>query len=86
MFNISFAGDESFNAEFQEPESMTAEFDTHIETPVTEYYEGSYEITPSDTPQTLDCGGLCSLRDIVINAVPSGWGKITWNGAFLTVS
>ena len=35
MFNISFAGDESFSVEFSETESMTAEFDTHVPFPAT---------------------------------------------------
>lgn len=49
-------------------------------------YEGSYEVTPSDQPQTLPTEMKEMIRDLVINPIPSNYGLITWNGTTLTVS
>ena len=86
MFNITFSGSESFKAEFIPQVEMTAEFGEHIEVPVADYYQGDYEITPTDQTQLINCGGLVSLRDFVINPIPSNYGRIAWDGATLTVS
>lgn len=86
MFNITFGSSASFSASFAPQSETTVTFGEHIEVPVAEYYQGDYEITPSDETQLIDCGGLVSLRDFVVNPIPSNYGKITWNGAILTVS
>lgn len=49
-------------------------------------YEGPYEVTPSDAEQTLETTGLLLTQDVIINPIPSNYGKITWNGATLRVS
>lgn len=49
-------------------------------------YAGEYEVTPSAEAQTLDTIGKRLTANVVINPIPSNYGLITWNGAFLTVS
>ncbi len=49
-------------------------------------YEGSYTVVPSDEEQILEVGGYRMTRNLTINPIPSNYGKITWNGAYLTVS
>lgn len=49
-------------------------------------YPGPYVITPSDTTQVYETSGKQMERDLRINPIPSNYGKITWNGAVLTVS
>lgn len=49
-------------------------------------YEGPYEVTPSSEVQTLNTFDLLCTNNITINAVPSNYGLITWNGTILTVS
>ena len=49
-------------------------------------YAGDYEFTPTDEAQTIPMYGKTATRDIVINPIPSNYGKITWNGSTLTVS
>lgn len=49
-------------------------------------YTGSYTITPSNESQTLNTRGLRMTDDVVVEAIPSNYGLITWNGSFLTVS
>lgn len=86
MFNITFEGSASFNASFTPQSAENVTFEDFVKVPVADYYQGDYEITPTDRTQLIDCGGLVSLRDFVINPIPSNYGKITWNGAVLTVS
>ena len=69
-------------------ESVSASTGTPI---VKEYverpaYEGMYEVTPSDTAQTLETKNFRMTENVVINPIPSNYGLITWNGATLTVS
>ena len=54
----------------------------------TEYpdYEGTYEITPSVEAQTLPSTDTVTHRDIVINPIPSNYGRITYDGTVITVS
>lgn len=49
-------------------------------------YEGLTEVTPGDTVQVLPTTGYLLLEDIKVNPIPSNYGRITWNGSFLTVS
>lgn len=51
-----------------------------------ETYTGAYDVIPSSDVQTLNTEGFRLTRNIVVNPVPSNYGLITWNGAFLTVS
>lgn len=57
----------------------------HVDFPVTPY-AGAYEFTPSDEIQTITINGRVAERDITINPIPQNYGRIDWNGAFLTVS
>ena len=49
-------------------------------------YTGATEVTPSEETQTLQTANRTVLQNIVINPIPSNYGKITWNGSTLTVS
>ena len=51
-----------------------------------ETYDGAYEFTPTDEPQTIAIENKRATSNITINPIPSNYGKITWNGSFLTVS
>lgn len=51
-----------------------------------ENYEGVYTFIPGDEAQTIPVEGYRMKSDIVINPIPSNYGKITYNGAVLTVS
>lgn len=49
-------------------------------------YHGTYEVTPSDDTQILSTKNTRLTDDIVVNPIPSNYGKITWDGSILTVS
>jgi len=52
----------------------------------TPYYDGEYEITPSQSTQTLETAHLKMRSNVVINPIPSNYGLITWDGSKLRVS
>lgn len=49
-------------------------------------YDGDYAVTPTQTAITLATHGKTMAQDVVVSPIPSNYGLITWNGAFLTVS
>ena len=49
-------------------------------------FTGEYTYTPSNAEQTIEINGLRATDNITINAIPSNYGLITWDGATLTVS
>lgn len=49
-------------------------------------YHGDFTVTPGDAPQVLECGGLMMPQNIIVEAVPSNYGKIAWDGVSLSVS
>lgn len=66
--------------------SATADLATVTRTEDHDYYEGATTFTPSDTVQVIPTRDLVLGDDITINPIPSNYGRITWNGSFLTVS
>lgn len=50
------------------------------------YYDGLYDITPTQDEQVLATGGKAMRRDIRIAPIPHNYGLITWNGSYLTIS
>lgn len=68
------------------PTTMTAAAPISVRPIISETYDGDYSVTAGDEALTLRTNGLLMTDDLTINPVPSGYGKITWNGAFLTVS
>ena len=48
-------------------------------------YEGDYEFTPSEQTQVIDMSGQRAKQNIIINPIPSNYGRVTWNGTSLTI-
>ena len=49
-------------------------------------YTGPYEVIPAAGEQVLATSRRSMTRDVVVGAIPSNYGLITWNGSVLTVS
>lgn len=49
-------------------------------------YEGEYVFTPSAQEQVIPTGRRVLLNNIVINPIPQNYGRITYDGAIITVS
>lgn len=74
-------------AKLIEREPLEAELVAQIKVvDVTSDYEGAYEFTPSDVEQIAPTAGKLLSKEIVIKPIPSYWGKITYNGAYIRVS
>lgn len=50
------------------------------------YYEGEYTITPTTEAVTLNTANLSMAQNIVVNPIPSNYGRINYNGGYITVS
>lgn len=48
-------------------------------------YQGETEVTPSLEEQVLYTNDKLVRSNITIKPIPSNYGKITWNGSYLTV-
>lgn len=51
-----------------------------------EAYTGDYEVTPTQSTQTLSTSGLRMTQNVKINPIPSNYGLIEWDGSSLKVS
>ena len=49
-------------------------------------YEGSYTVTPTAETQILETKHYRMTENLVINPIPSDYGRITWSGAGIRVS
>jgi hypothetical protein len=49
-------------------------------------YQGTYEVTPTETTQVLATSGKRLTEDIIVHPIPSNYGQISWDGSTLTVS
>ena len=71
--------------------SDTKVFKTNIDTKINHIipvgdYCGDYVITPTQETQILPTSLKSMDKDIIINPIPSNYGRIDWNGAYITVS
>ena len=64
--------------------SVTAGADFYVSTYPD--YEGSLEFMPSNESQTISTRDMVVHGDIVIDPIPSNYGKIDWDGVTITVS
>lgn len=76
----------TFHITFASAPVFAADFGSVIEVPVADYYDGDYELTPTQETQVIPIIGKTARHNIVIDPIPSNYGLITWNGAVLTVS
>lgn len=66
--------------------AILAEPASAVVTTASRPYTGPVSFTPGDEEQTIEIAGCTPAENITIGAIPSNYGKITWNGAVLTVS
>lgn len=66
--------------------------DTHIEGEIGEFmpivpdvYIGETVVTPNEETQTLYTNGKNMPSNVIVNPIPSNYGRIAWNGSTITV-
>ena len=86
-FRATFTESEQLTAIFSGGENLAADFGEVIEVDRhLDFFDGPYEYTPTEETQTIPITMKVASEDIVINPIPSNYGRITWNGAVLSVS
>ena len=50
-----------------------------------DWYEGSYEFTPSQSEQTIEIAKQTAKQNITINPIPKNYGKVSQVGNELTI-
>ena len=60
--------------------------ETTITTAAADVYRGAYSVTPAEEEQTLETEGYLLTGNVTVEPIPSNYGKISWNGSFLSVS
>lgn len=67
-------------------DSLDFTIDNDITCTVKSPYEGPYSVIPLQVQQILETSNKNLDQNIVVEAIPSNYGLITWNGSVLTVS
>jgi len=48
-------------------------------------YGGPYEVTPGEQAQRVPVGDKVMREDIIVEAIPQNYGRLSWDGRTLTV-
>lgn len=81
---VEVAGPQSISAEVSSS-TITAEGGAAVEVSSASPYRGAYEVTPSGELQVLATRGLMATRDVIVNPIPSNYGRIEFDGSTLSV-
>lgn len=81
IFDVKFANEQTMNVEFHQ-DGFSVDFGQG--SPSGEY-AGPYEVTPSDETQVLNTRNKLLDGDVIINPIPSNYGRLEWNGQRLLV-
>lgn len=85
MFKVKFSELPPMHVTFGGQTSFSPSMTEVIEIPVSETYEGDYTITPTESVQTLETEGLLATKNIVINPIPSNWGRVERVGSIIRI-
>ena len=79
--------DNEIEFEFETEATVDFGFDTQVNVTTTNIpvYEGEYEFTPTEETQVVLIKNMKATDNIVVNPIPQNYGRIEWNGVYLTV-
>lgn len=83
---LTVEGGKGYRLKVSDGQSVTLGVGTEIRAAVTERYDGPYQVTPGQAAQVLQTSGKVMGDNVTVEAIPSNYGLITWNGSVLTVS
>lgn len=78
---IDFEPATSMLVNMQEAESFSVSMDGISE----EDYHGAYSFTPSEDAQIIETAGKLLRENIIIEPIPSYYGRVEWDGSALTI-
>lgn len=64
---------------------LTATSDIKVEVGSSVPFKGDYEYTPTQQTQEIGIKGFTATQDIIINPIPSNYGRIEYDGSTLRV-
>jgi hypothetical protein len=62
------------------------EYGKYIPVEIAQAYTGTRTVTPTESVQILDTTGLLMPGNVTVQAIPTNYGRITFNGSVITVS
>lgn len=57
-----------------------------IRVTASDVYTGPYTVTPTEEPQILQTRNKLATENVVVDPIPTNYGRLTWTGNILTVS
>ena len=88
MIDFAIIEEQPLSFDVDDSPALTWDSDEYLKVRYSEFprYEGETEFTPSSEEQIAYTEGTNVYSNIVINPIPSNWGRISWNGSVLTIS
>ena len=83
---IMAESNQTFPVSMSLDEGIVVSIDESIQIVDADAYEGNYVVTPASVAQVLNTKDLMMTDDLIVEAIPSNYGLVTWNGSYLTVS
>lgn len=74
-----------YGLQIEGTETIPIQLETAVQIISGDHYHGAYTFTPTNEVQVVDIHGLVADEDIVIDAIPSNYGLVEWDGSILTV-
>lgn len=71
---------------FTNDEAINIDLATAITVGSGDPYTGIYEVTPTEETITLETDSKFMTANVIVNPIPSNYGRITYNGSTITVS
>lgn len=85
--HVTFSEGQNFNPRFTDTDqSFSLNFGEFNVIRDAEWWDGEYEITPSNETQTLATKDKAMRENLVINPIPNNYGLITYNGYEIRVT
>lgn len=83
QIEVDFEANTEMTCAFDDGDSFECDFGKPVEA---DEYQGIYEVTPTENTQTLSTANKVLKQNVVVKPIPSNYGRITWDGATITVS
>lgn len=85
-FHTHFTDDDRFRLGFKD--DLAADLSSSLAVQIfipDDPYAGPYEVTPTEEEQILTTENKGMTQNVVINAIPENYGRLSWDGSTLTV-
>lgn len=81
-FDVKFSEDDRFDCSMESDDNFSVDFGDAV----SKEYQGTYQVTPTASEQTLYTANRILSQNITIDPIPNCYGLIGWDGSVLSVS